>query len=445
MPYPIPDAPATDGDFVYFVVAVPNDRQSVRNAKGLYTSMGQPYAHGLEGRVPESDTMAGKWLLAINETWRLLEMGWPDDVLAAIDEVEDLLRQSGEQVPCCGGSEAVHVGPDSTLKNTGSPIEDNVGDPPATYGSQAVADWAGWEDWKCEAAYFAVEQAALLFENLDDLRNLPTPMTVEQVAEYMGAIPILGEALEVAWRAAYELLLLAWDAILDLDQAAADIRASADTIACDIFTADGPEAAATAMQTAIDAAVTGDASAVVPWLPYTQWANMVYEGTIENTEGETVHIDQHLTPGTNACCEASYDGSLAFTDDNGALPMRNTFTLASGSAWSSSGEWVGNRKQEWMYADAAALQAAGLPVGAQIQKVEVYGDSNASSNPRIVLDDRSGIAWPGGDDYVLVTGTSAWYDLFFPTGNADLGIGGYYDDADGPFVAIRALTIHYTV
>jgi len=144
MPHPIPPKPWSAA-YEYVLVAIPADRGFMRAAWAAYTDLGDPAWWGLEGLEDDSDDAAQRWLEAIGETFRV--MGWTDDLLLLLDEVEPLLRELRDK-PCCADTDALTdpiIGVEDD--DPGSDVTIGTGDPPGD-----PTTWPEYNVHFCDAA-----------------------------------------------------------------------------------------------------------------------------------------------------------------------------------------------------------------------------------------------------------------------------------------------------
>jgi hypothetical protein len=162
--FQLPDEPDVSS-FAYFLVAIPDDPIYRQAIKGWYSELGQPHMWGLEKVTSGSFVAAQAWLRAIDETWRLLEMGWPDLLLGYIDGVESLLAEIRDKetyaLTCCNDNYtfAPIPGGGESTGDVPQPIID------AGYAT-GVSDHEGYNGYRCMAAHLFLDVIA---SNLQDL------------------------------------------------------------------------------------------------------------------------------------------------------------------------------------------------------------------------------------------------------------------------------------
>lgn len=224
-------------------------------------------------------------------------------IIQYIDELEDLLRSIDSKV-CCG-SPLFSQMPPGILPNTGTPIQDGIGSPPTTYGDQPISTWGDWSAYKCEAAYYMVEEVATRFEDLGALNDAvdAADITEDTIGWIISKLDALFSHVPLAWDLFNYLKNLVWDNLFNFQAAADSIRAAADDIACAIYQGDGAEDAAADFETAVKAELSGFGLLVADGFPYRSWANIVYTGVATDIEGNQVNLTDVLTaPGTHTCC-----------------------------------------------------------------------------------------------------------------------------------------------
>lgn len=258
MPYPIPEKPWSE-EFAYVLVAVPSDRGFLRALKGHFGELGSIRQWGMEGVEADSADAAQRMLEAIDETWRLMEMAWPDLVLGYIDEVEaklDALLQA--QSACCGvlpGTEYM-VSDDS---NVTSSTDRGTGTYP---DSMTEGEFTAY---LCNAATAYAGQLidfpdGVLVAAAGGLVTLVAYLVGFEIAVFIGLPAAAAAALFTVtgiynfWQEAVDL----YHAILDgtettASNAAAALAAVEDDIICAIYTADTAAEAETAVRAVLDA------------------------------------------------------------------------------------------------------------------------------------------------------------------------------------------------
>ena len=263
MPHPLPEKPYPPG-FDYYIVALPEGVGFRRVAQAIFTELSYPWLWGLEGLEDDSEDAAQRWTDAVNETWRLLEMGWPDDVYAAIDDVETLLRairDSGVGT-CCDtlpGSDAL-VGQPGTKDTSdtdvsGSTFPDGLTEPQ-------------FDDYLCDAANAYVDSLIELPNTLLDFFQGTYASLIIAILYFTG-----GAFLAVAGLAVFTLaeLLGLVDNVQSLVDAvtggtedtqstvSAELQAARSDLVCAIYTANDHEEAGTQLRQAISDAVDSTA------------------------------------------------------------------------------------------------------------------------------------------------------------------------------------------
>jgi len=337
-----------------------------RHWQQLLLSVCENYKWEATYRVPGYDYADWDTLQGVVEqgTFDLMGGVMLSDILGYIDDIETLLAEIRDR-PCCQVIDNISYDPPGDVPNTGSPIVPGVGDPPTAYGDDdTLTTWEDWNDYVCEAAYFFV---AVLSEKLRDLaylQSLPGPINAQMLANFLGRIPALGSMLKSAFEVFASLMELAWVTLTDLETAADQIDAAADDIACAIVSADGVEAAADAFREAAQEAVTGlAASALVQFMLYEQWANIIYTGSVVDADDVSHDLSAYLTPGTHVCCPPivyDFDYTYEFeTTSQGMGLNKAVWTSDRGGSIKCDPSWQG-----WTYIDCSEgniLGVLGLP------------------------------------------------------------------------------------
>lgn len=290
------------------------------------------------------------------------------DIIGYIDDIETLLQALNDK-PCCQTIDNISYDAPGDIPNTGSPIVPGVGDPPTSYGNDTtLTTWTDWNEYVCEAAYYFVAVLSGKLRDLAYLQSLPGPVNAQMLANFLGRIPGLGIMLKSAFEVFTSLIELAWSTLTDLETAADQIDAAADTIACAIVSAANVDAAADAFRDAAQTAVTGlAASAVVQYMLYEQWANIIYTGVAVDADGVNQDLSSSLTPGTHECCAPVYDFDLEWTFDSDADGW--TLTQAVWDATHNGSIKMVPTSPQYSYVSftqANFLTLTGLPSGTEI-------------------------------------------------------------------------------
>lgn len=156
MPHPLPEDVNAVSGLRYYLVALPDDDAYSRAALAIYAELEKSWNWGLEGEInPESDTAGQQWAGAIQETIRLIQMGFPDTLLSHIDELEAMLRAIQNLSGCCP-EEDVSDGDLYTDE-----VDDGVGSVPQNIIDAGYAadgnDWSSFETYKCMIAHVTID------------------------------------------------------------------------------------------------------------------------------------------------------------------------------------------------------------------------------------------------------------------------------------------------
>lgn len=241
MGFPLPANPDVT-ELAYFLVAVPDAVEYKRAVIGHYGELGLVGAWGEEGIVPGSYLASQSWLRAIMETWRLLEMGWPDQILAAIDEVEALLAVL-QQVPqyqmtCCGDNQAFYDPPGGFT--SADPVPQAVVD--AGYAS-STSDQEGYAAYKCMVAHLLINNFEAKLIDLGPIITAGAVILSILVAFFAAGTGLTGVIIAGLTVGISELLGLI-DALKDLGAPgvvalADDMETNRDDLVCSILAGDG--------------------------------------------------------------------------------------------------------------------------------------------------------------------------------------------------------------
>lgn len=300
MPLPIPEKPWSD-EFSYFLVAVPSDRGFIRAVKGHFGELGREWLWGEEGLESDSADAAQRMLEAIDETWRLIEMGWPDDVLGHIDEVETLLRlitRNGGDAFCCPdlpGADSLIADVEGALETSPTDVSGGVFPDGMTGGE--------FDAYLCAAATAYVDKLIDLPNDVLDvfqgaLAGLITLVIVYTTGAYIG---IAGAILGVfTLPVILELISTIESVIADVQSGtepqpsvpSGELSAARDDLICAIYQANDAASAAVALRNAIGEAVTSIA-----------WENLLLLWPHETLLAKVFNGDADGAPG--AVCECA--------------------------------------------------------------------------------------------------------------------------------------------
>lgn len=351
------------------MVAVPSDRGFLRALKGHFGELGSIRQWGMEGIEADSADAAQRMLEAIDETWRLMEMGWPDLMYQSIDEVESLLRDL-IQSQCCmqdpwGGQGATGIYED------GDAVPDEITSAGYTTGS---TDYTGFDDYKCMIAHVAVQDVAA---KLDKLATLYDGSGLEFVGE-IGAITgiitaIVGIATGgAAWVifggmvAAVGIAAEIWEKVItstapDIADLADDVLANEDALACAIYQADGSEAAVTAFNAKVDELFSASDALMVKYM--TNNASNIralYTGRYDQESVAQKLADLGYSTGAFSCSGCNIPA--------GARGFDLTYTFESDQNW--TGLYTYNATQDWMQASPTGTETR----YANLSKAQLGGD-----------------------------------------------------------------------
>lgn len=186
------------------------------------------------------------------------------DLLAALQSVEDAIYLTA----CCDAL----TGDSLEIQKNTDPVTEGVGDVPANVVASGYAadptDWAGFRDYKCDAAHVLVDSAIVISNQLAqalDLIDLPLGAigAIAAIAGIVGAIYATGGlALVFGITGAAGAAATLWSFFAEvgdeafLETSATEFETYRNDIVCAIMNADGHTAAAAAVRAVIDASFT---------------------------------------------------------------------------------------------------------------------------------------------------------------------------------------------
>lgn len=332
MPHPLPEDIGGVTGKRWFLVAVPDDPAFTRAAMDIYTSMANFWKWGMEGPVPnDSDLAAQLWADAIDETLEALEMGFPDNLLAAVDGVETLLEEIRDK-PCCDGDvlydETVRDGGiiGGTDDDTGDDIVVGVGDPPG-----GVETWGEYDSKLCDAATKFANGLSDWLIVVQGWELLQSGLTAAILAGLITGLAGLGAtAAAIAGAFSFGTILSIIETVRDFldagfDFEAAEAELQSAGVINDIICAIVESTTAAEAENAIDTVLTGSAPAAagaIKLLPL-RWLL-----------GRIFNMDSDAAAGFGGGC-AECDG----------IPLPGGFRMVRVSGqeqWVSPGQDVGN-------------------------------------------------------------------------------------------------------
>jgi hypothetical protein len=306
MGFPLPDDPDVT-EYAYFLVAIPNDPVYRQAIKGHFGELAYPAKWGLEGIEPGSYIAAQAWLRAIDETWRLLEMGWPDLVLDYIDEIETFLegmqRAQGMQLPCCDN---IITGAPPGGGSSTDPVPQPVID--AGYAT-GVDDQEGYASYKCLASHILIDNLLAKlgdFQFLSSLGAIGMALAVSILGTIVGGASVVlvvaGIAIDVAAIAAL------WQTIKDLSSAefeslAATLNDNRNRIICAMVQADGIDATIQAFNDEIDEIYSAFNATIIKNLNVPYMIQTLIYGEFHDANAASALAGQNYDPADYECCQ----------------------------------------------------------------------------------------------------------------------------------------------
>lgn len=254
MGFPLPVNPDVQ-TLAYYLVAIPDAIEYKRAVIGHFGELGNARVWGEEGITPDSFVAAQAWLRALNETWELIEMGWPQQILAAIDGVEALLailqNVPQYQITCCNGNQTFADPPGGVT--SGDPVPQAVVD--AGYAT-STSDYAGYADYKCMVAHllinnFQAKTLEIIPIVIAGAAVLSVLLVLFGATSGLAALTIVGLTVGLG-----ELLTLI-DVVKDLTATdfqafAQDLEDNRDDLVCAILSGDGINGSIAAYKAKLD-------------------------------------------------------------------------------------------------------------------------------------------------------------------------------------------------
>lgn len=269
MPYPIPDDLNEIEGWRWYLVPLPDNDQMIRVAWGMFSELTNYWMWGEEGPVPVLSNQAAQiWADALYEAFRVRAMGFPENLLAAIDEIEPLLRQLSFEQACCewipGGDEVI-AGTEGDLEESDTDITAEVFPP-------GIADEGEMRSYLCGAATALVDQLIATPDRVATYASWSISGLIVLILWYTGGAflaiagaGVLGGLLTLpAILDALDLLASLKEAVDNLEEPApsvieAELTAARDDLICAVVTSNTAVTAGAALRSQIAAAVTSTA------------------------------------------------------------------------------------------------------------------------------------------------------------------------------------------
>lgn len=321
MPYLLPDGDAFEPNLKCAVVFYP-DRVEYRRALWGAISQLTKWWMWERDELKRGADAADSWDLAYEATME--NFGMLDQILDAIDEVEDLLRALQFIGACCP---EVDVTEGAQYTDT---VEDGVGDVPqnivdAGYATDTT-DWDSFEDYKCMIAHVLVEDVVQGLTMLAPYVNAAGVIfgglaTVTAIA--LAIIGSGGTALITGLIGGLGLAAELYELITDRDfveDAAAAIAACNEDLVCAFMEGDGPADSKAKMDAAADACLPAAYASVFKLWSYPAKVKGLYAGRYDAQDTAQTLADRGYTVGSFDCsCAADFTELTTFGSNNDGL------------------------------------------------------------------------------------------------------------------------------
>lgn len=303
MPYHPPSSDAYTETLRWFLVAVPDKPEYLRAAKGAYTELSKFWIWDAD--VGDNNAAADSFDEAIDETLRALELGFPDELLGYIDEVETLLRQiskSNDDLICCPDV----PGADTLVSDVPSNLE--TSDTDVAGGTFPDGKTAGeFETYLCNAATAYVDMLIELPDDAVELfqtgfATLVTIIVVFTTGAYIGIAGALAGVVTVT--TILNLIDILDDIIAGITDGTEDsptvpsqeLLDAKDDLVCAITQANDAASAASALRNAIGDAVTSIG-----------WENLLLLWPHETLLAKVFNGDAEGAPAAECSCGLDFD------------------------------------------------------------------------------------------------------------------------------------------
>lgn len=254
MGFPLPAEPDVE-QLAYVLVAIPDAPEYRQAVIGHFGELGRVGIWGAEGVVAGSYAASQSWLRAIMETYRLLEMGWPDLVLSAIDEIEALLAvvqaTPQYQLTGCCGNQSFSTPPGGASST--DPVPQAVVD--AGYAT-STSDYEGYAAYKCMVAHLLINNFEAKLVDLGPIITAGAVVLSILVAFFAAGAGLTGVIIAGLTVGIGELIGLI-DALKDLGAPgvvalADDMETNRDELVCSILAGDGIAASIASYKAKVD-------------------------------------------------------------------------------------------------------------------------------------------------------------------------------------------------
>lgn len=319
MPFPLPEEPDVEA-FTYFLVAIPDAPEYRQAAKGAFTDLGRASAWGPEGITSGSFVAAQVWLRAIAETWRLLEMGWPDLVLGYIDDIETLLtalqNTQSFQLTCCNDNYTFESPPGGG--SSSDPVPQPIID--AGYAT-GTSDYPGYSAYKCMAAHLLLNNLQEKLVNLSPLVTLGGGLLSLLLVLFGAVSGITGVVLLGAVVGIPEILQLI-DALKDLgsvslEDLAEDLESNRTEIVCAIVGGDGIDDMIAQFDAVVNSLYSFPANVIIRSLNVRHMMQLLMYGEHGNANIADALAAAGYDPANYTCCDFEDEWDIVGVQGNG--------------------------------------------------------------------------------------------------------------------------------
>lgn len=385
---------------------------------------------------------ANLWDDAITATLECIEMGFCDQILAAIQANTDAINALSFDPVCCDmlpGSDTIIAEHEGDLTDSDTDVLNDI--VPAGY-----VDGDDFKDnYLCAAATLYVDSLIELPDRLTSLTSVTIAALTLVILTYTAGayIAIAGAIFGILTLAHIIEFLSIIEDILDAISTGSEPPGSAASVAlsgarddliCAIYSSSTADIAANQLELVIDNTLsTGWATVLKAW-PHETLLAKVFNGDTE--------LPADVGEDCSGCTGAL--GYVEFGNDGSTYPLRTWWTPIFSSGFNGLGDWVGNRNGEANVLHNEDLDTLLGTTTLNIWKVEVYMRAVSPLTNGGIHVASSGSGNPGPTLPIPTTGVWGWYEPEFAVSHTNGILIAAHMSTEGN-MEMRAARVYYTV
>jgi len=225
--YPLPDGECYTEDLCPVVICVPNKDEYFQALWGTMHYLATWIAWQRDDDKRGKDAAAA-WQFANASTEIGDRMGCLDELQTDVNNILTLLRSKKD---CCDSN--ITYNTQTIIVTTITP---GVGDPPDTWGDEAITTWAEWGEYVCYHAHAYVDKLVEHAETLHAATAIGA-MGIGTIGAILAGLTFIGLAIPVTWLIAAGIAAAALYFAEDLfEDTATNIQAARQDIVCALLT-----------------------------------------------------------------------------------------------------------------------------------------------------------------------------------------------------------------